>query len=374
MAATLWNPYPAPVFSQTGEVAAGAKALFYRAGTANPLVTYLDSALTTPATFPVVANVAGVFPPVFLPYVDYRVRVIDANDVLIYDADGISNPTPSDAGGGGGIVVTASQIFQTGDTKWSLRSGPMDGFVRMNARTIGSDISGATERANADTADLFSFLWALPNTVAPVSGGRGASAAADWSANKAISIPTMQGLATVGVDDMGGVAAQNIQIITTAAVTNSSATCVVASASGLARGMNVIIAGAAAGKIVTISGTTVTLSAPYTGTTDASASFRASFLSDAQQIGAIGGVQTVIQDSSEMPSHTHGVTDPGHKHKIGQKISVYAAGFGLINNPTGTKDEDTSTVTTGITINNTGGGAAMQNVQPSRAVTYYMKL
>jgi len=375
MAATVWNPYPSPIFTQSGEIAAGAMAYFYQANSSVPIATYADSSLTTPNAAPIVANAGGTFQPIYLPYMDYRVRVLDANGVVISDVDGISNPAPASGGGGGGIVVTASQIFQVGDPIWRLRSGTMSGFVRMNARTIGSAISGATERANADTEALFTYLWTtFSDLIAPVSTGRGANSSADWAANKTIGIPTMQGVLAVGLDDMGGAAAQTIQAITTASVTNASASCIVASANGLARGMNVIIDGAAAGTIYSISGTTITLSASYTGATNAVASFRASFLTDAQEVGALGGAQTNIQDTSEMPSHNHGVTDPGHLHKIGQKIFVYAAGFGVINNPIGTKDENTSTETTGITINNTGGGLPMMNIQPSRAGTWYMKL
>lgn len=65
------------------------------------------------------------------------------------------------------------------------------GWVKRNGGTIGSVSSGATTRAHADTQALFVHLWTkFDNTKLPIqtSGGvattRGASAAADFAANK----------------------------------------------------------------------------------------------------------------------------------------------------------------------------------------------
>jgi microcystin-dependent protein len=74
----------------------------------------------------------------------------------------------------------------------------------MDGTTIGSASSGATGRANADTQNLFTLLWnSFSNTNAPVSGGRGASASADWSANKTIQVPDGKGKVIAGVDAGG---------------------------------------------------------------------------------------------------------------------------------------------------------------------------
>jgi microcystin-dependent protein len=51
-------------------------------------------------------------------------------------------------------------------------------------------LAGATAQA------LFTLLWNnIANAYCPVSGGRGASAAADWAANKTIALPLMLGRA-----------------------------------------------------------------------------------------------------------------------------------------------------------------------------------
>lgn len=61
------------------------------------------------------------------------------------------------------------------------------GYVLANGATIGNAASGASGRANADTADLFALLWGLP-TMAVIEG-RGISASADFAANKRITTP-----------------------------------------------------------------------------------------------------------------------------------------------------------------------------------------
>jgi microcystin-dependent protein len=91
------------------------------------------------------------------------------------------------------------------------------GWVRMNGRTIGNASSSATERANADTSALFEFLWTnYSNSVCAVSTGRGATAAADYAANKTIALPSMRGRAPFGLDDMGNSAAS---VLTSATIT-----------------------------------------------------------------------------------------------------------------------------------------------------------
>lgn len=73
------------------------------------------------------------------------------------------------------------------------------GTLMPNGQTIGGASSGATSRANADTSDLFAVLWnATSNADLPIqdSAGaasiRGASAAADFAANKRLPLPNIQ--------------------------------------------------------------------------------------------------------------------------------------------------------------------------------------
>jgi hypothetical protein len=82
------------------------------------------------------------------------------------------------------------------------------GWVLAMQGTIGNAASGATIRANADCANLFAHLWTLSNTYAPVlPAGRGASAAADFAANKTIGGLDIRGLVRATNDAEGGTAA-----------------------------------------------------------------------------------------------------------------------------------------------------------------------
>jgi len=62
--------------------------------------------------------------------------------------------------------------------------------------TIGSSASTATLRANNDTQALFEYIWNhIADVYCPVIGGRGATAAADFVANKPITLPNTPGRA-----------------------------------------------------------------------------------------------------------------------------------------------------------------------------------
>jgi len=68
------------------------------------------------------------------------------------------------------------------------------GWILCDDGTIGNASSGATNRANEDTRNLFILLWnSMADAQAPVSTGRGASAEADFLANKTIRLPLILG-------------------------------------------------------------------------------------------------------------------------------------------------------------------------------------
>lgn len=98
----------------------------------------------------------------------------------------------------------------TGATFTMHGTGTFPGAVRLNARTIGNGGSGATERANADTANLWIYLY-LQDVNLTVSGGRSgstrATAITDYNANKTITLPDDRFRAEFGLDDMGNSAA-----------------------------------------------------------------------------------------------------------------------------------------------------------------------
>jgi microcystin-dependent protein len=121
------------------------------------------------------------------------------------------------------------------------------GFVWVNGQTIGNAGSGAQQRANADCLTLYTILWNLGYAV---TGGAGASAAADWAALKPIATPDHCGRVSAPPDNLGGITSK-------------------------AR-LNTALASTA--------------------------------------IGATGGEQQHALTGAEGPTHTHTITDPGHSH------------------------------------------------------------
>jgi microcystin-dependent protein len=95
--------------------------------------------------------------------------------------------------------ASATSDFSTGDVKLTFKTVADTSWVMMNDGSIGNASSAGTTRANADTVNLFTLLWNnVSDTNAPVSGGRGGSAAADFAANKNITLPKVLGRAMAG--------------------------------------------------------------------------------------------------------------------------------------------------------------------------------
>jgi hypothetical protein len=203
----------------------------------------------------------------------------------------------------------------TGDWKFRPVASALPGWIISNGSTIGDASSGASQRANADCAFAFAYLWNnFSNTQCPVSTGRGANAAADFAAHKTIATFNMQATGVIGVDGMGG------------------------SATGLLANVPVVSGSA-------------TLA------------------------GSILGENLHALITAELAQHSHGITDPGHNHTV-QAIS--GAGGNPINSGgggiQGTTTITSTTSATGITINSAGSGTAHNNVQRSALVYWYMKL
>jgi hypothetical protein len=260
-----------------------------------------------------------------------KIRLTDQAGVTILAVDNLLVIGPS-SGAGSPPTVDATTILATGDVKARYGTGTLAGFVRLNGRTIGSATSGATERANADCQALFEYLWTTDANLA-VSGGRGASANADWSANKTITLPDGRGRVLAALDDMGA---------------------------------------AAAGR----------LTATYFG-------------ASGTVLGNVGGGESKTLITANLPAYTPagsvalGYTDPGHTHKIGARDS--SANDGVSNTiefvndypgPFGAAQSVTSeSKVTGITFSPTftgtaqGGTSTAFNVtQPTLLVTIYIKL
>jgi hypothetical protein len=182
--------------------ASGARAFFYEGGTLTDWTVYRDAAQTSAFTQPVVADSRGRWPDVFIPFIaSYDVLVTSAVGVQLTFSQEVPNP---DLTAVPPPVVLPEQLVQTGMIHGELVNTSKVGYVRLNGKTIGNAASGATERANADTASLFAYLWTnLSDAIAPVSGGRGGSAAADYAINKTIQLIDCRARTLLGLDDMG---------------------------------------------------------------------------------------------------------------------------------------------------------------------------
>jgi len=96
-------------------------------------------------------------------------------------------------------------LFTTGDVKFTFAAAAPTGWILMLGgigtppSTIGNAVSGAVLRANADTLALYTLIYnAVPDTDAPVSGGRTGNAVNDFNANKTIRIPNLVGRSPIG--------------------------------------------------------------------------------------------------------------------------------------------------------------------------------
>jgi hypothetical protein len=235
----------------------------------------------------------------------------------------IADNNTSDPDTGGANWVQLPGQIQTGTPVQSLSSTVPYGYVAANALTVGNPSSNATNRANSDTQFLFNFLWAQPASVCPIytSAGtastRGASATADYAANKAIAVPNMKGLGLMGVDTMGGAA------------------------------------------------TTFLSGVPVTSGSDTVP-------------GSIVGENLHSLQAAENATHTHGITDDGHTHATSPN-PVLVLGPGTSNNfqqsgPQGNFNLTINSATTGITINSQGSGTGHNTVERNMLVYWNMKL
>ena len=105
--------------------------------------------------------------------------------------------------------TTLENAVPTGVVQEYVGAMAPTGWLLLQGGTIGDASSGGTARANADCEDLFKLLWdSMADAQAPVSGGRGASAAADWAAHKTITLPDARGRAVIGSGTGSGLTAR----------------------------------------------------------------------------------------------------------------------------------------------------------------------
>jgi microcystin-dependent protein len=93
-------------------------------------------------------------------------------------------------------------------------------------------------------------------------------------------------------------------------------------------------------------------------------------------VNATGGVSSVTLTTSNMPAHTHTVTDPTHVHAQGGTALNVASGNyvqGGASNQIPYATTNTAAASTGITINTAGSGTSFSILNPYYALAYIMK-
>lgn len=249
-----------------------------------------------------------------------------------------------------GPLITQMVTALAGTTPTGARIGFVGtvaptGWVLGSGRTIGDASSGALERANADTANLYTLMWnSYTNTALVIqdSAGtpttRGASASNDFAAHKRLPLPDYRGRVPGGKDDMGGSTAGRLTA-----------------------------AGMGSGQVGTAMG--------------------------AASTGATGFTETHAMTSGELASHTHTftgtahnhtATDSGHTHTLGGNFTNINAGtsglVALFAQGSSTATSSGSAVitvantTAGGTNSSTGSNTAFSVVQPTIIETVIIKL
>lgn len=259
---------------------------------------------------------------------------------------------------------------RTGDIRTSLNSFAPFGWVAANDGTIGSAAppSGASNRANIDTWPLYSLIWnSVLDHWAPVSTGRGASAIADFSAGKTLTLTRTLGRVLAGTNSGALLNASgtysstftnvgnNITLgtATTIAMTTGTPVQVTGGAlpTGIVANVTYFVTSGATTTAIQLSstienayaGTPITLSSNASGTIQSA-------------LGAYRGESEHTQTMAELAAHTH--TIPVSNAGIGVNTAAYAPNTGVQNISSGT----------------TGSSTPFNVIQPSTNMNVFIKL
>lgn len=164
MARFSFEAFPRALDSN-GDPVSGAKLYVYVAGTTTAVTTYSDADLSTPQASPVISDAAGFFPEVYTPDGSYKVRITDADDAVIFEADDVSqgvNNTRKYSTVADLIIATTVQVGDIVKTRGYSAPGDGGGAVyEIVAAGTGTadggeyhDLTGITGQAKLRTSWL----------------------------------------------------------------------------------------------------------------------------------------------------------------------------------------------------------------------------
>ena len=267
-------------------------------------------------------------------------------------------------------IDTIIQSLRVGDVKAGYLYSAPASWVPMNDGSIGNVGSAASIRANMDTFQLYKTIWdAVTNTWAPVSTGRGATAQADFVANKTLTLPKALGRVMMGQNAVFGTNSTFTAVAATDIITVSSTTT-------LPTGTPVLVSNSGGALptplvantpyyVINLSPTTLKLAyevnEAQAGTAIDLTSAGTGTNTLLSALGAAFGEGRHTQTIAELAAHTHG---PG----AGTAFDVLAAGAGSGNFNAGT--QNTFAATTAAT----GSSTPFNIMQPSSFMNFYIKL
>lgn len=300
------------------------------------------------------------------------------------------------------VISTA----RTGDIRTSINSFYPYGWVPMSDGTIGNPSSNANTRANSDTWQLFNLIWSIANpydsgansnpiaqmfTNLSVATNYGASAIADFNANKQLALTKSMGRVMLGS------APASILSITfkTTFTASSSSGLLVTTANNfyIFVGMPVYVTnvgGGLPGNLVTnaiyyvtnivstnifhlatsyanaIAGTAIAFSTSGTGTQTITSMYE----------GSVIGEYAHTQLPGEIGSHTHSLSSASGTITFLSNSTGFGGGPGLVGGSGGTINNPSPTVTLNgfTTTANTPNSSPMNVVQPGVFYNIFMKL
>jgi len=199
------------------------------------------------------------------------------------------------------------------------------------------------------------------------------------------NLPDDRGMTTVARDNMGGTAANITQVSTTLTTTATSASGTVGSPIGLQLGMTIVNPNVPSGTTITaISGSSITMSAPASGSAVAAASRFSPFV-DAQALGIATTAMSGTLVTSNLPPYTPAGSISVVSTATGIPTNAVpfsgqrtdGSGTGIVGPGGASSPVTVGAVTSTGTLGGTAQGGAsipVSIVQPSRLINRAIKL